>query len=226
MAFNAEEFRTRLRSHLPIGWFPDDSPVLDAVLSGVAAQKSFLMDQLDYVGDQARIATLRDVFLDMFADDHFGPGVLPRKGSEVDDSYRERIKRELFRDRGTRPAMAEAIKDLTGNEPVIFEPMNVRDTGTYGGKMAYGLAGRYGSSLMPFQVLIDVKNTVTGGIPGVHGYAIGSSLPPARTRGGYGVGALIYSTPEMVKVDVSNQDVMDAINTTRPVGVTAWTKIT
>ncbi|ONG55748.1 hypothetical protein BKE38_08760 [Pseudoroseomonas deserti] len=227
MTLSVEDFRARLRSHLPVGWFPDNAPVLDAVLGSIATHKSFSMEQLDYVGDQARISTLRDVFLNMFADEFFGKGMLPRRVGEADGNYRARIKRELFRDRGTRPAMVGVIEDLTGTEPVIFEPMNARDTGAYNINMAYNSAGRYGSNLMPYQVIIDVTRGATvGGVPGAQGYGNKPRAAYPKAIGGYGRGAMMYATPSDIKADVTDETIINAINATRPVGTTVWVKIT
>src|SRR5258708_34314097 len=93
----------RLRTVLPTRWFPDQAPVLDALLSGLAAAWTWAYDQLHYVKAQTRIATASDIWLDIIALDFFGRHLVRRSG-QSDAAFRARIQRELFRERGTRGA--------------------------------------------------------------------------------------------------------------------------
>lgn len=119
-----------------------NSPVLDGLLAGVASVWTFAYSLLQFVVQQARMATASGVFVDMIAWDFFGSW-LTRRPTETDASLLSRIKKELFRQKATRAAMICALTDLTGNVPTIFEPAYPLDTGsrwpgtgvTYGGSL-------------------------------------------------------------------------------------------
>ena len=72
---------SRLKSSLPLGWFPDASPILDAVLQGAAAVLTMIYQVIVYVQLQTRIHTATDGWLDLVAVDFFGTS-LPRKAGE------------------------------------------------------------------------------------------------------------------------------------------------
>ena len=93
MIGDQQDICRRLRAVLPTQWFPDSTPVLDAVLSGFASGWSWIYDILQYVKAQTRIATASDVWLDMIAMDFFG-GRLVRWPNQEDDVLRSRITRE------------------------------------------------------------------------------------------------------------------------------------
>ena len=80
MTGDQQDILARLRTVLPARWFPDDAPVLDGLLNGLASGWSFAYQQLQYVKAQTRIATATDVWLDIIALDFFG-GRLVRRGS-------------------------------------------------------------------------------------------------------------------------------------------------
>lgn len=127
-----DDFKAALRDNQPRGWYPDDAPVLDGVLAGLADPLSFLYGQLDYVSRQTRIATASGVFLDMISAEFFG-AKLPRKPGEPDWAFRDKITAELLREKGTREAVRRRLVELTGNEPRIVEPANPLDTGAWSG---------------------------------------------------------------------------------------------
>ncbi|CAH2606509.1 conserved protein of unknown function (plasmid) [Rhodovastum atsumiense] len=134
------DFVGRLRSALPGRWFPDDAPVLSALLSGLASAWESIYALLTYTKAQTRISTATDVFLDGIGADFFGVD-LQRRTAESDTQYRRRIKRELLRERGTRAAVISVLEDLTGRTPRVFEPARPADTGGYGaGGCGYGSA--------------------------------------------------------------------------------------
>ena len=116
-----QDILARLRSVLPTRWFPDDAPVLAALLIGLASGWSWAYQQLRYVKAQTRIATATEIWLDIIALDFFG-NRLVRRIPQSDDAFRSRIQRELFRERGTRDAIVSVLRDLTGRAPVVFEP--------------------------------------------------------------------------------------------------------
>lgn len=146
-AGDQNDMLARLRAVLPEGWFPDDAPVLDAVLTGIAYSLAWAFSLIAYAANQTRLLTATDVFLDILAVDFFG-GRIFRKGGESDASFRARIRRELLRPKATRSALALALTDLTGQVPLIFEPGNSSDTGGYDlGGCGYDAAGGYGAPL-------------------------------------------------------------------------------
>src|SRR3954462_12386576 len=117
----------RVRTALPTRWFPDHAPVLARLVSGLASGWSWAYQQLQYVKMQTRFATATEVWLDIIAYDFFGSQFMRRSG-QGDESFRGRVRRELFRERATRGAIVAALEDLTGRTPVVFEPARPTDT--------------------------------------------------------------------------------------------------
>jgi len=153
----------RLKAVLPLRWFADATPVLDGVLTGLAAAWATLYTMLGYVRLQTRVGTATDSFLDMAAADYFG-GALTRRSGETDAAFRARILLEMTRERGTRPAMIAGLTDLTGRAPAIFEFARPVDTGTWNGILAYNTAGGWGSLQLPFQALVTAHRPAAGTI--------------------------------------------------------------
>ena len=226
----------RLRAVLPGGWFPvpnadgtTNTPVLDGILTGCAAGWSIIYGQLAYVRAQARRLTASGVFLDMIAADFFGT-FIRRRVNETDAALSTRIGLELFREKGTRHGLFRALADLTGRNPVIFEPAHTPDTGGYGSSgmsagtgLGYGVAGGYGSLMLPFQFFVTAYRPAGQGVANVAGYGhIGgfNGMP-----GGYGSGAIEYVTPSMFAASPSDQDILNTINDVRPAATIAWTRL-
>lgn len=162
------DFLSRLKAVLPTGWFPDVTPVLDAVLTGPASMWAWIWSLISYTILQTRLLTATDIFLDVLCHDFLGTRISRRSG-ESDTLFRIRIQREILRPRGTRAAIVEAIEDLTGNTPIIIEPGNSGDNAAYdtpnsGYDMARtsAMPNIYGSRLVPFQVFIVVARPVPG----------------------------------------------------------------
>src|ERR1700678_4320225 len=105
MTGDQSDFRNRLIAVMPGSWFPDSTPILDALLGGLAAAWSPIYNMLQYVKSQARISSASDVWLDLVAWDFFGRR-LKRRPSESDDRLRDRIMLEMFRERATRFGLA------------------------------------------------------------------------------------------------------------------------
>jgi hypothetical protein len=200
----------RLRSVLPQRWFPDETPVLDALLSGLAASWAFLYSQLSYAARQARLATATDAWLDLIANDFFARR-LARRAAEPDDAFRQRIRQELARERGTRRALASALSDLTGRAPVVFEPARATDTGAWGMGFAWGAAGGWGNLSLPFQCFVTAFRPHASGIATVAGYGTG--------------GPLQYANLKMVQGQVTDADIMATVAGVLPVATIAWTRI-
>jgi hypothetical protein len=231
MTGDTADMVARIKSVLPPTWFPDSgSPVLDGLINGLASGLAQSYALLAYVKQQSRIATASGVWLDIIAGDFF-PGFIVRRTAESDTSLRNRINLEMFRRKGTRPAMVQTLTDLTGRAPVIFEPNNTGDTGGYGtgGTMGYGVSGGYGSLLLPFQVFVTALRPLGTGIPTVAAYAseAGSTLTaPGGYPGGYGAGAVEYGSLAFVATDVADTDILNALNDVRPAATVAWVRIT
>ena len=206
----------RLKSLLPTGWFRE-SPILDAVLTGIGTALQGVYDLTEYARKQTRIATATDGFLDLIALDFFGDKLL-RRVNEVDSPYRQRILAQLLLEKGTRKGMIRALEILTGRTPVIFEPARPADVAVYASpKSGYG-SGRYGSLQTPYQVFITAYRPSGSGIPLVAGYG--------TPNGGYGVGSYaVYSSLDQIIGAVKDSDIYELIDRVKPAGTTAWVNI-
>ena len=154
---------TRLSRFLPRTWFGDlaAAPLISAVLTGFAKAHSYTYSLITYAALQLRIATATDGWLDMIAADFFG-ATFYRHAGQSDASFRTAIILNLFRPRGTRAAVIKAITDMTGIAPVLVEFNRPTDTGVYGGPyIGYGLAGAYGSLVMPMQAMVTAFRPAT-----------------------------------------------------------------
>jgi hypothetical protein len=208
----------RIKALIP-RWFSDSTPVLDALLRGFAYAKAFVYGLIVYAALQTRILTATDGWLDMIAADFFGSSLL-RAANQSDASFRARIIINMFRERGTRRAIVKVLQDLTGRTPLIFEPMRPADTGGYGQAqgLAYGLAGGYGSLLLPYQGFVTAFRPTGSGIPLVAGYGI--------STGGYGQASRAeYGSMSMIQGAVTDADIYAAVDSVKPAGTTVWTAI-
>ena len=178
------DFVSRLRATLPGGWFANtatgqvsQTPILDALLTGLGSAWAGVYGLLAYATNQTRIATATDSFLDMIAEDFFALGLV-RLPQETDAAFSARIRANLLPDAVTRAALIARVTMLTGRAPVIFEPSYADDTGGYGHtgmtagtRLGYGVAGGYGSINLPGQFFITAYRPHIGGIPVVAPYA-------------------------------------------------------
>ena len=124
--------------------------------------------------------------------------------------------------------MVEALVDLTGRIPAIFEPRNPMDTGglgyvgmTAGTGLGMNVAGGLGSMALPFQFFVTAYRPVGGGVANIMGLYNGSGW----AGGGLGSGAIELASFSMVQGSVTDQAILDCINSSRPVATIAWTKI-
>lgn len=211
------DFHKRIKAVLP-PWFPSSAPVLDTVLYGFAAAFTLVYDFLTYTKRQTRIATAESFWLDLAAYDFFGMR-FRRRVKQSDDSFRVEIIKEVLRERVTRRGMVNALRDLTGVSPIIFEPRNIRDTGAYGvaSGLAYNVRGGYGSHLMPAQVLIKAQRPIGSGIPNVNGY--GGEI------GGFGEGQIVFAQLSDIKGFVTDADIYRMVLAIKAAGVTTWVAI-
>ena len=207
---------------LPLRWFPDESPVLDTILTGLASGWIRLFDLLDYIRAQTRVATATDAWLDLIAADFFGRR-FKRRVHQSDDGFRRRIFAELLRERGTRRAVRSVLQDLTGHDPAIFEPANPGDTGGYGGSsaagggVAYSMAGGWGSLMLPYQAFVTAYRPIGEGIATVSGWC--------SSAGGYGSGCIEYSSIDMMAGRVTDADISEAVASVTPVNALCWLRI-
>jgi hypothetical protein len=185
-----------------------------------------LHSSLMYARRQLRLTTATDEWLDQISADYLGSRISRRPG-QSDDSFRRRISLELVRERGTRRAVQSVVRDLTGREPIIFEPAYCGDTGGYGSllqngastycEFAYGAAGGWGSLNLPFQVFVTAFRPVGNGIALLPGWC---SLPS-----GYNTEASAYADLDMVQRGVTDDDIRDGVLSVLPATVTAWVRI-
>jgi hypothetical protein len=211
---DANDMLARLRATLP-PWFPDDAPITNGVLAGLAGGLSFGYSLIQFAKAQTRIATMSGGWLDMAAWDFFGARFMRRRG-EADASFKPRVLLELLRPRQTRAAISQALVDLTGAAPAIFEPWNPGDCGAYGYAMGYGCAGCYGSLALRNQIFVTAVLADGPGIPNVGGYGVGMI--------GYGV-AGEYVDLSQVTGPITNEEIYSVVAQTVAAGVTAWVDI-
>ncbi|MDR3473323.1 MAG: hypothetical protein P4M09_16815 [Devosia sp.] len=216
MVGDVDDIIGRLKAVLP-RWFPDSSPIATGALTGFAVAASFVYGLIAYAKLQTRVLTATDGWADLIAWDFFA-GALTRLASETDAALTARIVREVLRVRTTRAGVRQALIDLTGRIPWIFEPRNPQDTGGYGMPcMGYGLAGGYGSTALPFQAFIVAYRPASSGIPLVNGYG--------QPAGGYGVGRQTYADLSQIQGAVSDAQIYAAIDGVKPAASIMWTRI-
>jgi hypothetical protein len=209
------DMAARIKAVLP-PWFGAPSPILDALLAGIGAIWAFVYSLLAYVTLQTRIATATGIFLDMISLDFFGDD-LPRNPGETDTAFRARIDQNILSPRATRAALSQAVLDLTGLAPVIFEPTRPADTGSYNqGGAGYGVAGGWGDLDLPFQCFVTAYRPRENGIANVAGWNGG---------GGYGVGPIEYADLTLASLGISDADIDAAIAAVMPAASIAWTRI-
>jgi hypothetical protein len=216
MTGDRQDFVERLKLVLPGRWFAGFTPILDAVVTGLGSAWSGVFSSLSFVTAQTRIATASGVFLDIAAQDYLG-GALPRRAGEADTAYSARIRANLLSPRATRTDLIAALTSLTGQAPVVFEPLNASDTGGYNLNMGYNLAGGYGSRQLPYQFFLTVYRPANTPTSNAGGYGIGP--------GGYGSSPLVYADIAEFAGAVSDEDILQAVAAFIPTTSIAWTKI-
>lgn len=212
------DFHSRLKTLLPVTWFAEHSPVLSYTLSACAKTLSWCYSLYLYSRKQTRISTGTDGWLDMTAYDFFG-GNLRRPAGMPDDVFRKQIKNSLFRSRGTRMAVTEVLEDLTGTTPKIIEPMHPEDTGVYGGPGGgYGVAGAYGSYLLPYQAFVIAYRPEGANVPMVAGYQVETAGYGCPSQGEYVSGDSLRGT-------VTDAQIYAAVAAVKMEGTLVWVKL-
>jgi hypothetical protein len=213
------DIQARLRALIPHGWFaPGETPLIDALLAGIANTLAFIYGLFEYLRLQTRIATATGGFLDLLAGDFFG-NTLIRASNQSDDSFRAQIIVNILRQRATRAAVISILEQLTGRTPIVFEPQRPQDTGTYQGpNLGYGLVGGYGSIILPYQSFVTAFRPVGQGIPNIAGYGTptGAYSTPSQSE---------WASLSMIN-GVSDADLYSAINSVRPAAYRIWVRIT
>lgn len=217
MIGNQSDILARIKAVTP-RWFADSNPIIDALNQGYAYVASFVYSLYVYAKLQTRIKTATDSWLDMIAADYFGTALF-RAANQSDASFRARIIVNLFRERATRNGVSKVLVDLTGRSPIIIEALRPADTGAYSApNSGYGVAGNYGSILIPFQAFVIAYRPSSSGIPNVAGYG----YSPA----GYGTPSQAdYASISQIQGAVTDADIYAAINSVKPVGSILWTRI-
>jgi hypothetical protein len=226
MLGDISDIRARMRAVLPLRWFPDQSPNLDALLTCLATPWAWFYSLAQYTIAQTRLKTAVDQWLDLIALDFFGRS-LRRSNGEIDTAYRARIQWALVQGAATRSAVSENLEHLTGFAPTIFEPTNASDTGSYGTAgpgstfaclgLAYGAVGGWGTLQLPFQFFVAARRPTNPGGSFLAGYGTGS--------GGYGTGPIAYFDLALLEGNVSDKDIETSLTKSLPVTTIAWLRI-
>jgi hypothetical protein len=107
----------RIKGQLPPWFGIGATPILDALLVGVAWAMAWVYSLYAYAVLQVRLATATDGFLDMFAWDFFGPVLV--RGDDDDTTFRRKITTSLMKERVTAAATIAILQQLTGATATI-----------------------------------------------------------------------------------------------------------
>jgi hypothetical protein len=200
---------------LPKGWWNFQAPIRDAIIGGVADVSAWSYNLIAYAKKQTRVAWATDIWLDILSKDYFRFELI-RRVNEGDAAFRARIQKELIRERVTRKGMIDALTDLTGKAPVIFEPWNTGDTGAWDeGHFAWDIGGGWGDTILPAQSFVNVIPPGSG-IPGAPGWDCAAM--------GWDVGGM-WGDMSLIAGSITDADIYATINKTRPTGAIVWTQL-
>lgn len=217
---DTNDILTRLRSNVP-PWFPSQgtAPVVDAILTGIAATFANIYSLLIYARAQARIPTATGAWLDMIAWDFFG-GRFLRFVGESDADFSARIMVELIRPRLTRSAIQAALEALTGFPVRIIEAWYPTDTGVIDRLFldvdVAGAPNRIGDAGLHCQFFIECVLPLN--------QPLGANAMPAID-----VNLYIDTPPTGFIMDFSalqtgQSNIYSFINALRAAGITAWVR--
>jgi len=222
MTGDQDDMGGRLRALLPRGWFADEAPILAALLAGLASVWAWSFGLLDYVGQQTRIATASDGWLDLIAED-YGGAAWGRQAGETDDAFRSRVRRNLARLRGTRQALIDNVTALTGRAPQVFEPAFPPDTGGLNGaSLGWNTRGGWGSLSLPYQCFVIAYRPHGGGIANLGGWG---SAETAFALGGWNTGALGWGDAALIRGAVTDAQILATVADSMPAASIAWTAL-
>lgn len=214
MRGDADDVRQRLFRWLPSRWFPAGSGTrIYALLSGFATAFAQVFQQIEYTRNQSRLATSTEGWLDLTSYDFFR-GQLPRRQQETDDRFRLRIGQEVFRERNTRHAIDQAIIDLTGHPPILFEPWNTFDTGGWDTPaMGWDEAGAWGDVDLMYQIFVNAFRPSGQGIPSAGGWDT-----PSLGWDAWGE----WTDDTMIIAAITDSMIYAAVSGVVPAGMIAW----
>lgn len=214
---DSNDILARVKRVLPARWFAWVAPLRDAVLGGLSDSAAWNYSLIGYARLQTRIRTATGPWLDIISFDFLG-SILPRRSSEADPAFSQRIIKEILRERNTRRGILQMLLDLTGNAGTVLEPWSPQDWGGYGlGMNGYGQAIGYGSLSLQNQIFVKATRPNGGGIPNISGYG--------NVASGYGVGATAYSDLSQTIAPVTDAEIYQHVAQTVAAGITAWTDI-
>lgn len=217
MTGDQSDFLSRFKAVLP-RWFGDSTPILDAVLQGLAWSGSFIYSLWSYAKLQTRVLTATDGWLDMIAADFFGTAIV-RTSNQTDASFRAKIIANLLREKATRKSIVNVLTELTGRAPIVIETERPADTGAYSApNSGYGVAGAYGSMLIPYQAFVTAYRPPSSGIPMVAGYGSpsGAYSTPSYAE---------YASLSMIQDAVQDADIYAAVDAVKSAGTIIWMRI-
>jgi hypothetical protein len=249
---NQSDIASRLWALLPPSWFPAGAPNVTAILQGPAIVGAFNYSLIAFAKLQTRISTSSGFFLDLIAFDYFGR-YIRRRVSELDAAFLARIKKELLRQRVTRAAMSQALTDLTGSPPIIFEPWNTGDTGAWdiamawagasagaGGGGGFDVAAGWGIAA-EFDQPVGVAAATGAGVGGWGDTNLPAQVFITVTRpglqgvpgvsgwdcsaGAWDAGAIEFIDDSLIVGAVTDADIYATIEATKPTGVICWTRL-
>jgi hypothetical protein len=216
---SSDDIVRRLSLLIPFRWFASNSPYKSAVAGGLADAAGWCYSWIPYIKAQLRVVSAYGPWLDIAAFDYFNT-VIMRRPSQTDATFRQVIQKELIRERVTRAGMIQAVLDLTGRKPIVFEPWNTGDAGAWDYNW-WGWdtgVGGWGDTCLPSQSFLLVFRPGLQGIPEVGGWDTGY----AAWDGGY---ADAWVDQFEIVGAVTDNDIYRTINLTKPTGSVVWTQL-
>lgn len=214
------DLTNRIFRMLPAGWFPSQSGTrIYATVQGFAAAFTAIWQQIVYARLQTRLQTTTDGWVDLASQDFFGTR-LPRRRSESDGVFSQRIRDEVIRLRNTRAALIAAAQDVTGRPAAIFEPFNPYDTGGWDTPaLAWDTAGAWGDETATYTAFLNVGRPLTFGLANLAGWD--------SAIGGWNIGSISWIDDDDANSSqsISDADIYAAIAAVVPAGMIVWVSI-
>lgn len=210
------DFVKRLSASLPQGWFGENPTLVNDLLTGFATLDSFIYGLIAYIVLQMRIQTATGDNLDLIACDYFGD-ILTRNHCIRDDVFRQLILSTLLQEQATRQGMFNAVKNLTGNDPLIIEPWNYADLGAFNVPIwGFNTAGGFGSGApYNFWIVVYVTSPIDTTYGGFNGDTWGWSVFGSGANGAY------LSESNDNHCGLKDAEIIDLINRVKVYGTVA-----